>query len=163
MYRTNRSGLCVTPNKTWIDSGREKIFFQSKNSVMWKFWVLPNWDWGLRGRTLWLSYYTSRVQFRFSVWMNGSLASRSKGAIWYEIQGLEGSRCKMKCINLFCSHTRSVANSLWKGSQVGLKVMNYWSIPIIHSYIYLVVTLSHSLSHRSIDYGDLKAYKTSQI
>lgn len=162
----NFSGLCVTPNKIWIDGGREKIF-HLKSLVRGKKKVLSDakLKLGLGGRTLWLSCYTVRVPFRFSVWMNGTEATGSKGALLCESRGLEGRRCKMKCINLFCAHGRtSVANSLRRESQFGFKAMNYWSAPIIHSsYSYFALTLSHSLPHSSVDLGDLKAFKTRQI
>lgn len=119
---------------------------------------------GLGGRTLWLSYYTSKVPFGFSVWMNRTKGTGSKGAVLYESLGLEGSRCKMKCINLFCAHARrSVANSLWRESQFGFKARNYWSAPIIHSfYSYFALTHSRSLPHSTGDQSDFKAFKTGQ-
>lgn len=163
----NLSGLCVTPNKIWIDRGREKISFQSEKLSEGKKKVLSDakLKLGLGGRTLWLCYYTVRVPFGFSVWMNGTEATGSKGAVLYESRGLEGRRCKMKCINLFCAHVRrSGANSLWKESQFGFTATNYWSAPIIHSnYSYFALTLSCSLPHSSVDLSDLKAFKTCQI
>lgn len=121
---------------------------------------------GLGGRTLWLSYYTGRVPFGFSVWMNGIEGTTgSKGAVLYESRGLEGSRCKMKCINLFCADARrSVANSLWRESQFGFKATHYRSASIIHfSYSYFALTLSHSLPHSSVYHSDYQIYHTSNI
>lgn len=133
-----------------------------EKSFEWCHWVM---ELGLGGRTSLLSYYTSRVPFGFSVWKNGTEATGSKGAVLYESRSLEGSRCKMKCINLFCAHARrSVANSLWGESQFGFKATNYWSAPIIHSsYSYFALTFSRSLPHSSVDHSDLKAFKTRQM
>lgn len=63
-----------------------------------------------------LLYQQSRVQvFRLDEW---EFSNSELRLILYESQDLEGSRCKIKCINLFCAHTRrSVANSLWRASQ----------------------------------------------
>lgn len=115
---------------------------------------------GLGGRTLWLSYYTLKVLFVFFVCMNETKATGSKGAVLYESQGLEGSRCKMKCINVFCAHAgRSVANSLWRENQFGFKATNYWSVPIIHSsYSYFALTLPCSLPHSFEDHSDFEAF-----
>lgn len=122
----------------------------------------PKLKQGLGGRTLWLSYYTGRVPFGFSVWV--TKATGIKGAHLCESRGLEGSRCKMKCINFFCAHARrSVANFLWRESQFLFKATNYWSTLIIHSSnSYFGLTLSRSLPH-SADHIAFKVFKKRRI